>query len=242
MSKSNQVREYLKTNPWSTNNQIGAAIGFKTNDVAAITTADFKCGKLIRQEAYNVGSHPCYIYAMPGTEAAPELRVEVEKISATKEQKPTNTSVRDLFNMDVVEKIADDLSNIIIQKVCEKLQEKLASLTQSKANTTPEEFVSNLINNIKQPKPAVLIVGLLPQQAGLIQTEFGEHLNLKFWKEGSLIQLKNTAKQSDFVLLFTSKISHDATNAVSSVNNNMIRIAGGMTSLREKLTEIFCEN
>lgn len=240
MTKSSRVREYIKTHPWSTNNQIGAAIGFKTNDVAAITTADFKCGKLIRQEAYNVGSHPCYIYAMSETGTAPELRAEVEKISTAKEF--TQPTARDLFNMDGIEKIAEDLSNIIFQKVCDKLQEKLAALTQSKVNTTPEEFVANLISNISQPKLCVLIVGLLPQQAGMIQTEFGNDLNLKFWKEGSLGQLRKTAQSADFVLLFTSKISHDATNAVASVNKNMIRVVGGMTTLREKLTEIFCEN
>ena len=260
MNKSDRVREFLKTNPWSTNNQIAAALGLKTNDVAAITTYGFtrlkNDDRLVRMNIYPTVGRPCFAYALAGTTPqTPPAAGPVPAPAGPQAPTPTPTitappappvgaqnAARFLFNVDVIEQVAEELSNTIFQKVCEKLQEKLSSLTQSRKDMTPQEFVANLVSSIVQPKLSVLIVGLLPQQAGMIQTEFGENLNLKFWKDGSLGQLKKTAQASDFVLLFTSKISHDATNVVASVNNNVIRVAGGMTTLREKLTEIFCES
>lgn len=91
-------------------------------------------------------------------------------------------------------------------------------------------------------KHKVLIVGLLPQQAGMISMEFSDALDLSFWKDESTSQLRNSARAADVVVLFTSKISHSHLETVKSVQTKVKQCPGGMTALRDMLTNIFVED
>lgn len=88
----------------------------------------------------------------------------------------------------------------------------------------------------------VLIAGLLPQQAGMIQSEFGEVYDLSFWKDESLRALKSRAESAEVTITFTSKIGHAAENAIKATNTEYRRCVGGMTSLRDMLTRMYVEN
>jgi hypothetical protein len=86
---------------------------------------------------------------------------------------------------------------------------------------------------------SVLIVGLLPAQAGQIQSEFHDCFDLRFWKDESADKLKAASHAADLVITFTSKISHWAEEIIQSTHATLIRSPGGMTRLREILTEIY---
>lgn len=86
--------------------------------------------------------------------------------------------------------------------------------------------------------PRVTIVGLLPQQAGLISSEFGQAYDLSFWKEEGIDKLKSLAKNSDHIITFSGKLPHLVENTIRSVNRDFKRVMGGMTELRRALNEL----
>lgn len=90
-------------------------------------------------------------------------------------------------------------------------------------------------------KPTVLVAGLLPSQAGFISQEFGEVFDLRFFDaSANLQQLKDMAKV-DYAFTFTGKISHGVEEAIMAKGTPVRRCPGGMTMLREKLTELYLE-
>ena len=99
-----------------------------------------------------------------------------------------------------------------------------------------------IINEPKVSKKRVLIAGLLPQQAGMIQSEFGEVFDLAFWKDESLQALKHRAEAAQVTITFTSKIGHAAESAIKATSTEYHRCVGGMTSLRDMLTRMYVEN
>jgi hypothetical protein len=85
--------------------------------------------------------------------------------------------------------------------------------------------------------PCVLVAGLLPAQAGMIQNEFGEVLKLRFADaSASLQQLKDSARGVDAAFTFTGKISHGVEEAIQATGTPLHRVSGGMSSLRDRLT------
>jgi len=47
----------------------------------------------------------------------------------------------------------------------------------------------------------VLVVGLLPTQAGRIQQGLGEYLDMRFWKDDNTDTLRQLAKMADVVFI-----------------------------------------
>lgn len=86
----------------------------------------------------------------------------------------------------------------------------------------------------------VLVVGLLPQQAGLIQTEFGDVFELDFFKEGRPHILSTAVAMSDCTVLMTSKVSHWMSDTVKR-SVRVLYCNGGMSQLRDTLTTLYLE-
>lgn len=86
---------------------------------------------------------------------------------------------------------------------------------------------------------AATVVGLKTGQAHLIKNEF-KFLNLSFvTSTRNNNQLNALSKNKNVVLFMTDFISHSAVEAVRSTNGHWIYVSGGMTSLREKLQELY---
>lgn len=85
--------------------------------------------------------------------------------------------------------------------------------------------------------PKVTIVGLLPQQQNLINQEFHQAFDLRFWKEGSVQVLKNLTQSSDAVLVMTDWVSHSYVRTIESVGGKekLRLLKGTMGVLREYL-------
>jgi hypothetical protein len=86
--------------------------------------------------------------------------------------------------------------------------------------------------------PRVTICGLLPQQAGMISSEFGQHYDLSFWKDESIDRLKSLCKSADHIITFSGKLGHHVENTIKSTNREFKRVMGGMTELRRTLNEL----
>lgn len=91
------------------------------------------------------------------------------------------------------------------------------------------------------PKPRVTIVGLLANQQQMILSEYGEVFDLKMFHtddaQGS--SFRAAAENSAAVFTMVSFINHAVENVIKSMKGKVIRVAGGMTSLRDKLNDYF---
>lgn len=103
---------------------------------------------------------------------------------------------------------------------------------------------------VRQPKPAkpahrpaVTVVGLLPGQASMIKDEFGSEFNLHFVTsaKNEATRLHGLCKTSDAVLTMTGFISHSLEKIIKSSGVRLVRVSGGMSSLRDELTMLYIQ-
>ncbi|MEN9843491.1 MAG: hypothetical protein RLZZ612_1320 [Pseudomonadota bacterium] len=107
---------------------------------------------------------------------------------------------------------------------------KKATATHSANSPSPEE---------KKKPLSITVVGLLPGQAHMIKNEY-KFIRLHFVTSdgGHGKKLTALAKSNDYVVQMIDFIRHAVGDTVRSVNDNWIYVSGGMTKLREKLTEL----
>lgn len=94
----------------------------------------------------------------------------------------------------------------------------------------------------KSERLKILVTGLLPQQANLIEKEFGNEFNLRFWKDKGLASLKHSVTACDIALLIVNKASHKTSDILKANCKNYNLVTGGLTSLRTKLKELSQED
>ena len=89
-------------------------------------------------------------------------------------------------------------------------------------------------------KPKIGIVGLLPQQKVIIDKEFSNDIDLRYWKDESNASLKSLgiACATTFV---TKWASHSQMETLKSVGANCRFLPGGMEQLRDALTDAYVE-
>lgn len=109
--------------------------------------------------------------------------------------------------------------------------EDLLALIRSEKARTPKRSSKNF---------AATIVGLMPGQAHMIKKEF------KFAKFSFVSadarnssQLISLAKNNNTVIFMTDFIRHAAVETVRAAHGNWIYVTGGMSTLREKLQELY---
>lgn len=179
----------------------------------------------------------------PGTVLPETTKAPSEKAPP----RPVETDDASLVLLQGVDRLATDLAerlaSYVAQQVVLRLNEALGSLAESlPAPGQPLPPLAMLPAAPSKPrKKRVLIIGLLPQQAGLVSTEFGEALDLSFaGADDNVGKIKAQAAQAGEVLAMTKFISHSCEDLVKA-HPGYSRVAGGMSALRDKLTAIFGE-
>lgn len=89
----------------------------------------------------------------------------------------------------------------------------------------------------KARNTAILVVGLLPQQAGIIVQEFGEAFDLRFWKDGNPKELDAQLRGVEGVYVLTTMVSHWMTDKIKA-HSHVVHVSG-MDKLRTALTARF---
>ena len=167
-----------------------------------------------------------------------------ERVDNDKTPQPTQPD--DIATM--IQSIGNALAKQIVAQVAINLQpllqRELAQVIPQQPVEIPQLDVKALISTQTAPKrerlPTVGIVGLLPQQAGLIATEFGEVFDLRFWNNESNSSLKSMGIACE-VVLCTKWCSHSTTETLASVGANWRKVTGGMNELRTTLTALYVE-
>ena len=84
----------------------------------------------------------------------------------------------------------------------------------------------------------VLVIGLLPQQAAIIQHEFKDTFDIDFCTADDIRVIESKAPTHE-VLMMIGFINHRASEIVKSCTANYSHIKGGVTALRDELTKMY---
>lgn len=149
----------------------------------------------------------------------------------------------------MIQNIGNALAKQIVAQVAlslqPMLQRELAAVIPEQPVEIPQLDVKALISTQTAPKRERLtkvgIVGLLPQNAGVISTEFHDKFDLKFWDGGSNSSLKSLGISCEYVLC-TKWCGHKHVETLKSVGANTRFLPGGMEQLRETLVNLYLEN
>ena len=197
---------------------IAKGIGIDANSITAMVAPKYKEGKLLRCK---VKGKYCYRTVHPTLEP-------VRRPAAAPPPPPKPTIDID----EMVDKISDEIVDMIINKINEKLSERLGC-SMPVVMTAAKKAIETA------QKTKVLVVGLLPQQAGLIQQEFGDKFNMDFCEATTASgKLRSQVLASDIVVTMTKFISHSHQDITLSAGGNLRRCAGGLSQLRAILTEV----
>ena len=172
-----------------------------------------------------------------------------ERLTTVRQRRDNGKTSQSDDITSMIQNIGNALAKQIVAQVALNLQpllqRELAQVIPQQPVEIPQLDVKALISTqTVQPKrerlSTVGIVGLLPQQAGLIATEFGEVFDLRFWNNESNSSLKSMGIACEYVLC-TKWCSHSTTETLASVGANWRKVTGGMNELRTTLTALYVE-
>lgn len=268
-SKAAEILAYLKTHARQTTADIAKAVDWTSTRVSATLWAELKRkpSYIIRDVIPPTRGRktPTYVYTHvdykePVETTKPELRIAPTVGAWT--NLPTNyVPIKDraIFVEEQAQPappegtltdFADELARAIAQHVVSRVKQHLetqlqAILPPQKADPTPisiEELTARVSGTApcKAKAETVLIAGLLPSQAGIIDTEFSDVFDLRFYMIGqSLKQLAAMAANVDHVFTFTSKVSHAVEEVMVGKGHKIHRCSGGMTMLKDQLLKLY---
>jgi predicted transcriptional regulator len=244
MTQLQQIEAFVAANPGATSAVVASHLGVARNRAGAALQYLFKQGRLHREQAgTTITNVPFYVYHPPKAKPSENVVKSSDPVVKKRKAKPTNQHSLDLNALvdDLATSLADTLAQQVAVKLKDRLMHQLSTALPALTAPTPQ-IHAPIINAPRDRKKKVLIAGLLPQQAGMIQSEFGEVFDLSFWKDESLHALKAKAEAAEVTITFTSKLGHAAENAIKTTGTEYHRCVGGMTSLRDMLTRMYVEN
>lgn len=240
-----EIIDFLKANPGATNRDLAEHFRVTTALMSTKTRQYLAGGFVTRQEASRTLTNiPVYGYYV-NTEVAPGM-TKKERVETTLGQRLDNAQTPEIAGTikTLAEALARQIAAQVVVSLQPMLQRELAAVVPV-APPIPVLDVSTLLPSpaapVEKPKRMkVGVIGLLPQQAGLLTTEFGEHFEFRFWKGESNGLLKSIGVSCD-VVLTTKWSAHSQTETLKSVGANVRHVAGGMDELRTTLTALYVE-
>lgn len=153
----------------------------------------------------------------------------------------------------LIESLAAQLVSQVVSRVKQTLPGELQKLLPAPAQPPAEGSAPPITQSLaiegdiiapekkmqRSILPNVAIIGLLPQQAGLISQEFGRVFDFDFIEPDAVFKLRRAAERAGTIIEMTKFISHSAEAIIKNGTQPLIRIHGGMSKLREELTRIY---
>ena len=240
----------IRKNDKATNTALAAEFGCAPAYMATRTKQLFDKGYVTREivgrtatgsDIYGYKAHNGVTPTMNKRERLSTVRERVDN-----DRTPQPTQPDDIATM--IQNIGNTLAKQIVAQVALNLQpllqRELAQVIPQQPVEIPQLDVKALISTQTAPKRERLtkvgIVGLLPQNAGVISTEFHDKFDLKFWDGGSNSSLKSLGISCEYVLC-TKWCGHKHVETLKSVGANTRFLPGGMESIRETLINMYLE-
>jgi hypothetical protein len=268
-SKAAEILAYLKTHARQTTADIAKAVDWTTQRVSATIWAELKRepSYIIRDAIPPTRGRktPTYVYThvdymkpvettQPGPVETTQPPPAKTMMGIIEEQypplRPGPVIAIPPQPQGTLTDFADELARAIAQHVVSRVKQHLetqlqAILPPQKADPTPisiEELTARVTGTApcKAKAMTVLIAGLLPNQAGIIEKEFGDVFDLRFYMVGeNLKQLAAMASNAEQVFTFTSKVSHAVEEVMIGKGHKIHRCSGGMTMLKDQLLKLY---
>jgi len=149
--------------------------------------------------------------------------------------------------------------NTKTEKLRQLMDEAVAPLVPPASSTAPVvNILSTRTKHRDKSKPAVadvaatvvtapgkrkvIICSLLPVQQELMRNEFGDCFDLRMFYRDQEKALTKAVNHGDLVILMGDFISHRVSQRIEGAGGKIELVMGGLTKLREKLTELYCDN
>lgn len=247
-SKAGQILAYLETHSRQSTGDLAEALGWTSTRVSAAVWTEINRpdAKIVREVVPPTGGRrtPTYVYTHKKnfTGVAAELpKPETTKPEPGKEKPAISLT-------DFADLLALAIAQHVVARVETHLQARLPTILPTLPNETEPISIEQLTKRLlpaedaKPKRATVLVAGLLPNQAGIIETEFGDVFDLRFFMtDDNLKHLKAMSKSVDHVFTFTSKVSHAIEEVMVGQGHKVHRCSGGMTLLKDQLLKLYAE-
>lgn len=256
LSDAARVREYVAAHPeGSDTSMMAAALGLTTTKAAQCLVSEMnKRFPSVRREK-KVGSNQFTYYpqAVPEEPQPRRRKTGRQDPAALLEERTTpdaETEAPATPEPLDINALADQMALVFARHVATRIGVHLGAILQELIPTDlpplPARIsVADLAAHCVAPAvekarlPSVLIAGLLPAQARVIEGAFGSVFDLRFFmSDANLQKLWPMAEQAEHVITFTSKISHAIEQVITSSGTKVIRCSGGMTMLKRLLLKL----
>jgi hypothetical protein len=242
-----ELLAFIAAFPGTSNKQIATRFDTTTAYAATRTKQAFDAG-YTRRKVIGHTATGSEIYGNYVVDAAKVGMPKKERKAAQTASTPKSVGER-LENGgigEMIQNLSDAIAKQIASSVVVSLQ---ASLTRELASVIPQhvppvkQLTLNLANLPPEPaviKPRIGIVGLLPAQVDIIEKEFGDVFEIRYWKEDGTAALKAIGRACELVLV-TKWCNHSATETLKSVGAKWRMVDGGLTELKTMLTALYVE-
>jgi len=240
----------IRKNDKATNAALAAEFGCTPAYMATRTKQLFDKGYVTREIAGRTATG-CDIYGYKAHNGVTPTMNKRERLTTVRQRRDNGKTSQSAQSDDItsmIQSIGNALAKQIVAQVALNLQpllqRELAQVIPQQPVEIPQLDVKALISTQTAPKRERLtkvgIVGLLPQNAGVISTEFHDKFDLKFWDGGSNSSLKSLGISCEYVLC-TKWCGHKHVETLKSVGANTRFLPGGMESIRETLINMYVE-
>lgn len=105
----------------------------------------------------------------------------------------------------------------------------------------PAPATKNPVPTVKARLPRIAVVGLLNDQKHMIEREFGDAFDLRMYDSDAAKGkgFSDVASNCRAVVVMTAFMNNGIESAVKAAGSRLVRVNGGMTGLRNTLTELF---
>jgi len=242
----NELLGFIGSNPGATNNQIAAHFNCPASQAATRTKQLFDTGYIRREVVgHTVSGNEIFGNYVLRVDASMHKK-ERKAVQKASTPKPVGERLESGGIGEMIQNLSDAIAKQIAASVVVSLQH---SLTRELAAVVPQaaapakQLTLNLAN-LPVPavtKPCLGVIGLLPAQVDVIEKEFADVFDLRYWKDDGVAALKALGRACEVVLV-TKWCNHSATEVLKSVGAKWRFVDGGLTELKHMITALYVEN
>lgn len=251
MLTKEEMLAFVAEHPKITSADLAQTFGLSHSDASGRLARAYKAGVLTRVKSYvNDCGAPVYGYTMGEKPAE-------KPVESRERKRPAKIDKQDGVDLSSgITALAEGIAKQIVAQVVHALQ---GQLTRELAGVVPPVIAQQPLKVeapkietpvvldppvIEAPKPQrapkVAIIGVTPQQAGILSSEFADTYDLSFWQNDGIPRLRSIGIACELCLV-TKFVSHKATEVLTAQGANWRKVTGGIDSIRDALTGYYVE-
>ena len=257
-----ELLAYVAAHPNTTSDDLARAFGISLTDAAGRLSRAYTRGNLCREVMHYLPRGNA-VYGYRVVEGKPEPMPRQPEQKAVKIAPPAFDLSSGITTL--AESIAKQIASQVVHVLQGQLTRELAGamLPVAPRHEVPEVSVPveppappvveppappvveppklPVVEPVKsQRKPKVAVIGVTPQQAGILSSEFADAYDLAFWQNDGIPRLRSIGISCELCLV-TKFVSHKATEVLTAQGAHWRKVTGGIDSIRDALTGYYVE-